>query len=354
MVRLRSKIVVFPAVAALSLSLCLAPAPAFASHMDQLNAAYANALRGYEDALGEQDQNASEIAETEQKIEAAEQARQKAQNELDETVVTLYKETRGKHALVDLLLSSESFQDAIMRYDLYEKVERRCVERVGELVQERDNLNVQMIGLEAEKAQIELKVEQARQEAERAEKALQDAAHADGDEFHQVQGNGSNCGATSFTVGLNILLDEERFTDNVEVWEGPGFEQDSTNALAARGQIWLEENELDDQIGIEEVRGDIHDTDELKEQLEDGNVVIISSGDGSTWHYADGSKAPKGGHPYGHWVVFYYYDSNKGKFYCNDSSTSADKGAGAVYTTKQMQQWLDGRENHFATVMYLK
>jgi len=354
MARIRTGIVAFPAAAALSLSLFLAPSAAFAaSTMDQLNAAYTNALRDYEDALVEQDQNAAEIADTEQKIDEAEQSRVQAQAELNETVVTLYKDTRSKNVLMDLLLDSENFQDAVMRYELYERVESRCVDRMHELIEKRDNLTVQKVGLEAEKVEIEQKVEQKRQEAEKAEKALEEAAHANGHKFHQVQGNGSNCGATSFTVGLNILLNKQRYKDNVKVWEGPGFEGDSTNNLAARANTWLKENDLDDVIGVKEIAGDIHSTDELKEQLQQGNVVVISSGDGSTWRWANGKKVPSGSHSAGHWVVFYYYDKN-GKFYCNDSSVSADKGAGAVYTTKQMQQWLDGRSYHLATVMYLK
>ena len=353
MARLRTGIIALPAAAALSLSLCLAPNTAFAaSTMDQLNAAYTNALRGYEDALAEQDQNAAEIAVTEQKIEEAEQLHAQTQAELNETAVTLYKETRGQNTLVDILLSSESFQDAVMRFETYERVETHCVNRINELIQQRDSLAVQKVGLEAEKVEIEQKVEQKRLEAEKAEKALKDAAHADGDKFHQVQGNGDNCGATAFIVGVNILLDEERYKDNVAVWEGPGFEKDSTTILASRANTWLKANDLDDEIGVKAIAGDIHTTAELKEQLQEGNVVVISSGDGSVWRYANGKKVPAGSHSAGHWVVFYYYDN--GKFYCNDSSTSASKGAGAVYTTKQMQQWLDGRDFHAATVVYLK
>lgn len=356
---------------ALLFALCLAPSTAFADSVEQLSAAYADALRGYEDALDEKEQNADAIAQTEAAIVQTEQLRDQAQGELDETIVTLYKDTSKKNVLLDLIMGSESFQDAVIRYDLYEKVERRCYERVQELVAQCDELTTQKIGLEVQKTEIEARVEKAYKEAEKAEEALLQAKHMDGDEYHQVQGNGSNCGATAFIVGVNILLNEERYDDNVEVWEGPGFNGDSTNALAARGEKWLEEEELDEDIGIEEVEGDIHDTDELRELLEDGAVVVISSGSGSEWHYAN--NPDKGYHKYpdGHWVVFYYYDpdgdddddeedadeddeDSEGVFYCNDSAVSAKKGAGCPYTEEQMQDWLDGRENHFATVLYLK
>lgn len=358
MIRLRTNIVPAVAATALLTASCLVPSVAFAASVEQLNAAYVAALHGYEDALEDQDQNAAAIAETEGKIAEAEKQTQQAQGELNETAVTLYKDTRSKNVLVDLLLSSESFQDAVTRYELYEKVERKCVDRIEELARKRDELNTQKIALEVEKVQIEARVEQARQEAKAAEEALLRAKHSDGEKYHQVQGNGSNCGATAFTVGVNILLGEERYKDNVKVWSGEGFNGDSTNALAARGKKWLSANGLGDIIGIEEVQGDIHNASDLQKYLEDGNVVVISSGSGSEWRYAD--KPSKGLHKYpdGHWVVFYYYeagqDGKEGTFYCNDSGVSTKKGAGCPYTESQMQAWLDGRGNHFATIMYTK
>ena len=333
-------------------SSCLVPSTAFAVSMDQLQAAYVKALSGYEKALNAKDENAAEIEEAERKIEEAEQQRKSAEGELGETASALYKDTRSNNVLVDIILGSRSFQDAVIRYDLYEKVENRCVERIEELAARRDELTAQKEELEAQKNDIGKRVEKARKEAELAEKALIRASHVDGDRYQQVQGNGSNCGATSFTVGLNILLHEKRYTDNVAVWEGAGFNGDSTNNLARRAKMWLIANKLDDKVGIEEVRGDVHETSELKELLNDGNVVIISSGGGSVWQYADGSTAAPSAFPDGHWIVF--YRCSKGVFYCNDSAVETKKGAGCAYTEKEMQQWLDGRANHFATIMYLK
>jgi len=346
------------AATALLTTLCFAPnmAPdmAFAANMEELRAVYAQALQGYEDALDEQEQNAAEIASTEQAIQDAEQKREQAQGEVNETAVALYKQTRGQNMLVDIVLGSESFQDAVRRYDLYEKVEARCVERIGELEQERNDLTSKKFELEVKKAEIQAKVNQAKKAAEKAEDAIRKASHEDGDKYHQVQGNGENCGATAFIVGVNILRDNDEYDDNVEVWKGPGFNGDSTNALAARAKKWLKSEDLDDEIGVEEVEGDIHDADDLQELLEDGNVVVISSGSGSKWRYADNPKKGFNNYPDGHWVVFYYYDDEEGVFYCNDSGVSTKKGAGVPYTRRQMQQWLDGRGNHFATVLYTK
>ena len=342
------------AAVAFVIAMFLVPGVAHAETIDQLKAAYADALRGYEVALDEQDENAEEIYSTDQEIKETELQRKRLQNELDEIVVTLYKDTWNKNVLTDLLLKSESFQDAVIRYDLYEKVERRCAERASELKQQCDELNTKMIVLETKKAQIRTKVEQAKKEVDEAEKAMRKAVHVDGDKYHQVQGNGSNCGATAFIVGVNILLDENRYKDNVKVWKGAGFNGDSTNNLAARAKKWLKSNDLSDEIDVEEVEGDIHDADELKELLLEGNVVVISSGSGSPWRYADKPNKAEHNYPDGHWVVFYYYDEDEGVFYSNDSGVTKKRGAGCPYTDKQMQAWLDGRGNHFATVLSAK
>ena len=348
----RNSFITVSAAIALLAALCLVPGVAFAASMDQLHAAYANALRGYEDALDEREQNSAEIEETEREIEKAEREREQAQDELGETAIAYYKDTRAGNVLIDIVLGSRSFQDAVIRYDLYQKVERRCVEHMEELEETRDELADYKAELEAQQAEIDMRIERARRQVGAAEKALLLAAHIDGAKYHQVQGNGSNCGATAFIVGVNMLLHKNRFIDNVKVWEGPGFNGDSTNNLATRGKLWLVANKLDDEIGIKEVKGDIHKASELKELLDDGNVVVISSGNGSVWQYADNTKAAAGAFPDGHWVVFYRCADDV--FYCNDSAVSKKRGAGCAYTKKQMQQWLDGRENHFATVMYAK
>ena len=175
--------------------------------------------------------------------------------------------------------------------------------------------------------------------------------YSDGYLYHQQQGNSHNCGATSFAVAVNILLRENKYMDNVAIWKSKPFGQDSTSNLNVKGTKWLELNGLSSKIAIERVSGDIHYASELRAQLEQGRMVIISSGSGSVWQHADGTQETNG-HAAGHWIVFYYYKD--GVFYANDSSHSATKGAGAPYTKAQMQQWLDGRATHGATIVYLK
>ena len=175
--------------------------------------------------------------------------------------------------------------------------------------------------------------------------------YRDGYLYHQKQGNGKNCGATSFAVAVNILLRENKYLDNVAIWSSKAFNKDSTGLLNTKGTKWLEMNGLSSKMAIERVSGDIHYTSQMRAQLELGRMVIISSGSKSVWQHADGTQEVDG-HGSGHWIVFYYYAN--GVYYANDSSKSPEKGAGCPYTEAQMQQWLDGRSSHAATVVYLK
>ncbi|MBQ9003901.1 MAG: hypothetical protein IJ087_18805 [Eggerthellaceae bacterium] len=327
-------------------------APAWAVSVEQLGANYQVAVQAYEAAVVERAQNADEIAGIEENIARIDEVLERSRGNLADTAVALYKESRGHDALIEIVFASSSFTEAVERLDLYAKVQKRYAEQAHEFAEQQDRLLVRRAELEARKLEIESRVTEAKQAADDAEVALKKAMHTDGEKYHQVQGNNATCGATSFTVGVNILLGEERFTDNVEVWKGAGFQGDSTAALGLRGRAWLLANGLSDQIGIEELATDIRTTDALREQLEAGNLVIISSGSGSTWQRADGTTAAKGSFPDGHWIIFYRYED--GYFFANDSSVVAAQGAGVAYDEDEMQQWLDGRGNHFATIMWAK
>lgn len=347
------KIGAFPITVAVAFAFALLLAvPAYASTRDDLNYNYQSAKVFYEGAKDEQGKNAEEIKKTEKEIAGTEDAIDRSRAQLDETAITVYKGTRGRDVIVDLILNASSFQDAVARYDAYEKIENYYYDRIGELSIELDDLNEQKVELEEQKAEIEAKVEEARIAAEAAALALLDNTHTDGAKYHQRQGVSNNCGATAFIVGVNTILHENRYVDNVAVWEGPGFEGDSTSDLAYRGGTWLVANGLADIISIGLVPGDVHTVDDMRYLLEEGYVVIASSGSGSTFQRAGAGEAPKGSFPDGHWVCFYCYDN--GIFYANDSAVEADEGAGCVYTEGEMQEWLDGRENHFATTLKKK
>ena len=172
-------------------------------------------------------------------------------------------------------------------------------------------------------------------------------SHSNGHLFHQRQGNDVNCGATSFIVGVNILLGQNKYTDNVAVWSSKQFKKNSVDHLGNKGQAWLKANGLADQIKIWYIPGDIHKTKRLRSHLKQGHVVIMCSGSKSEWRLSDGSTMND--HPTGHWIVFYHYAN--GVYYANDSRHDASKGAGCIYTEAQMQKWLDGRSNHAAIAM---
>ncbi len=343
------KAYVLPVVAGmLALALFGLVQPAFASERDDLKLNYQTAVINYESAIVAQDRNAAEIVKAEDEIARTERKIARAQEELSETAVKLYKSERGSQLLIDLLLDSESFQDAVMRYDQYSKIAEYYCEKAQELEEAKTQLAMRRGLLEKRKLEIIQEVEAAKQAEEAAALALLDNTHSDGARFHQVQGVGNNCGATSFIVAVNIILHENRYPDNVAVWQGPGFNGDSTTDMAWKGSNWLLANGLFDFISIETISGDIHTTDQMREWLEAGYVIVASSGSGSVWQRADGTQATNA-FPDGHWQVFYCYED--GVFYANDSSVQAAQGAGCPYDEYQMQQWLDGRSNHFATAL---
>lgn len=346
---LSSKAVLFAFIVCCAVMPFLAVPQAYGVTLQELGQQYQAAVARYEMALGNQAQNQIEIDGLNNQIGATENALADSKERLARTVKSLYIGSKGQNSLLELLMNSSSFSDAVMRYDTYARIQKHYSGRIDALVEEQGDLNAQKASLEQRKQEIESELSEALQAVDAAEDALEKAKHLDGDKYHQVQGNGDNCGATAVAVGTNILLGEERFKDNVEVWKSPGFDGDSTSGLAARAQKWLESEGLSDRISVTELPGDIHKTDELKDQLEQGFVVVISAGSGSVWHYADGSEKGADAFPDGHWIVFYRYAD--GVFYANDSSSDAKLGAGCKYTVEQMQAWLDGRGNHFATVM---
>ena len=323
--------------------------PAQASTRDDLKGSYQSAIINYEKAVDAQDRNAAETVRVQEEIAYAERKIDHAQEELGDTVAKLYKESRGGQVLIDMLLDSSSFEDMVARYDQYDKISRYYHDKAIEIAEQREHFMLYKNMLEVRKAEIEAEAAEAKRAAEAAELALLDNTHSDGANFHQVQGVGNNCGATSFIVAVNTILHENRYPDNVGVWSSSSFNSDSTADIAWKGSNWLIANGLSEQISIETVPGDIHNVQDMRAWLEEGYVLVISSGSGSTWQRADGTQAAAGSFPDGHYVVFYRYED--GVYYANDSSVPAAQGAGCPYNEDQMQQWLDGRGNHFAVAL---
>lgn len=323
-----------------------------AETLDDLHEKYQMAVTDYETALTEQTRNDHEIIRTETQIVTVRVELKKAELLSDEAAVALYKSSSSRSQLIDMLLDSNSLSDAIELYEGYKRIEDHYLETIEKARAKQAELDALAKQLAARKSALKEKVSTAKQTVEDVERAIRNADHSDGAEYHQLQGNGSNCGATSFIVGVNILLHENKFSDNVAVWNGPGFNGNSTAAVGYKGTKWLEANDLGNTIACEDVVGDIKTTDQLREELRQGRIIVISSGPGSLWQRADGTTAEKGTFPDGHFIVFYHYEN--GVFYANDSSVSAEKGAGVRYTEEQMEQWMNGRSTHFAVRMYVK
>lgn len=338
------------AVASVMALLCL-PAHARAVTVDQLELNYQLAVSDYEDALVQKDRNKDDLAAAAVEIKIVEAQEAKAEQDLGEAAKVYYKHHPGRAKLMDMLISSSSLDEAIACYDYYSRIEKRYNEQLVEVREKRAQLEELTAELERNKRAIQAEIDKTKSAAKEAKIEWIGASHADGAMFHQKQGVDNNCGATAFTVAVNILLHEERFSDNVAVWSGPGFNGDSTTNLGGKAIVWLAANDLGDQIGVETISGDIRTTEQLKAELTQGHVVILSSGPGSVWRYV-GDVARPGLFPFGHWIVFYNYTD--GVFYANDSSVDATLGAGCPYTEEQMQQWLDGRGSHFAVSLYKK
>jgi len=175
-------------------------------------------------------------------------------------------------------------------------------------------------------------------------------SHKDGAKYHQQQKNGVNCGATSVAVGINIMLglDGNDAYDNLSVWYA--MDSDTTTALTSKTRTFLQQEGLSDKLEVYEIAegGNTHSTADYKSELQKGNVIVSSSGANAPFKNSDGTT-----HWHeGHWILFYNYSD--GTYYANDSSRSAELGAGAGYSESDLQAWLDGRSYHCAFVIAAK
>ena len=306
------------ALAALACALACV-APAYADTLEELEEGYRLAYAEYESLLGQQAEVESDISDNGDKIKQTEVEISQAESEIDrnaqalsETAVALYKYYPESGSIVDAVLGSSSIGEALNCLEGYARIQgsytdqlRSFKELKAQLDTKKQELSDLRKNLKEQKKQLKAQVHEAKVSAAEWLAAYRDLDHSDGELYHQRQGNNKNCGATAFIMGVNILLHENRFTDNVGVWASSAFKKDSTGAIARKGTAWLRANGLDDQMVIENVSGDIHSAEKMRAELEQGNVIITSSGSGSIWQYTDG-PAKKGAHSRGHYIVFYY------------------------------------------------
>lgn len=188
---------------------------------------------------------------------------------------------------------------------------------------------------------------------------------AEGEKYHQQQGYNNDgdqliskdaldaaCGATTFTIGVNMLLGENKY-NNVDVWESSIFGRDSTTCgTSDKTERWIKENGLDSKIEVKNHPVDVTSPKEIEEWLNDGYIVQISSGgDAPVFLANDGNGIPV--HKSGHYILFYKYEN--GSFYADDPALNKKAGAGVKYSSDDLQKWLDARpHNHSGVLMKRK
>lgn len=185
---------------------------------------------------------------------------------------------------------------------------------------------------------------------------------SEGEQYHQAQGYDLSeenlisqealqnaCGATTFAMGVNMLLGENKYC-GVDVFNSDIFNHDSTDCgTSDKPERWLKANGLDSKIEVKNHESEGITIDKMKEWLDDGYVVQISSGNASNFLHNDGSTSQ---HLAGHYILFYKYENNS--FYANDPARNKKLGAGVKYSTSDLQQWLDGRGSHSGVLLKRK
>lgn len=168
----------------------------------------------------------------------------------------------------------------------------------------------------------------------------------DGADYFQVQKNGVNCGATAFTVCLNMILGLKGSGafDNLAVWNSPSFGCDSTVNLAGKGRSFIAAQGLSSKVEMFDTSmPDATAPQQLKQELQSGHLVILSSGAAAHFLRTDGSYATYEGH----FIMFYNYSN--GTYFCNDSSSAL--GGGVPYSAADIQQFFNGRPGHHTPII---
>lgn len=186
----------------------------------------------------------------------------------------------------------------------------------------------------------------------------------DGEQYHQTQGThagndckdkptdseaqGSACGATSFAIGINMLIGKTEYCGVETYYEfkskGKATYQCGVKDWTDEANSWLTDKKLSDKITAE--GSDIKSPEDLKKLLVEGKVVVVSS---MGPNYCDNSGSTEGDseHKNGHYVLFYKYDN--GNFIASDPARS-DRTA-AKYDAEHIKKWFDARDYHTACVL---
>ena len=162
-----------------------------------------------------------------------------------------------------------------------------------------------------------------------------------GDKYWQVQGNGQNCGMTSFLMAVNTLIGENKYTNNVREWRNVGsYSEDIGCSGSTRAQRWLKQKGLDKRLNATDV-DTVTSKQELIKRLNRGEVVVVSAG-GRVFKRNDGSKV----YHKGHYICF--YKTENGCCYANDPAKNSKLNVGVKYTSKDLDAFFANYHNSVA------
>jgi hypothetical protein len=146
------------------------------------------------------------------------------------------------------------------------------------------------------------------------------------------------CGATAFTVGVNMLLGQVHKYCAVEVWKSMNSYSEAigwgANTDAAD---WLNANNLNTTLMVTGIN-DVQNRQQLLEKLQDGNVVVASSA-GWVFKESNGNNYYSGGH----YILFYKYEN--GKFYVDDSGHRS-AGGGVEYSEQDVDDFFNSSDRN--------
>ena len=177
-----------------------------------------------------------------------------------------------------------------------------------------------------------------------------------GKDYWQHQGNDDNCAITSLLVAVNMLLGENRYTNNVSEWEKMGsYSEELGSNGGEQVSQWLEQAGLSDTIEITEaykwvpedevdslpaINKRISSRKELMSHLKNGEIVIASA-DGQVFKLGEDENGnPIYDSPMSHYVVFYL--GKDGQVHCNNSAgDDPSRYADIVYNDADLDLFFD-------------
>lgn len=149
------------AAAAVVSGLGLAPVPARATTLDELQAQIDSCSSAFDDAVSRANDLQDQIAANEARVSAIEQELPDKREAASQSLRTMYKLRSNAGGVIELLLSSESFNDVITTVRYLDAVVSRSNAAIDGLVSASDELSQARDALESEKAQADEEVASA-------------------------------------------------------------------------------------------------------------------------------------------------------------------------------------------------